>query len=183
VSRGGKLLAVGLATTTVSVLLAQEAGAAGPPRHIRSAKVRTDGTLTVGGQETLTVRRVPAARHERLRAFIFPPPTAELCNTEAPIEFGFFNPCIQEPLNPVPGTRNLKRSKKGRASLTFVMPPAYEYIDLHDPLQSHPIYLVDNQTVEVVIMLTSRPEPQSVESGPVAASSVVVDVPPLLPSS
>jgi hypothetical protein len=143
------------------------------------AKVRTDGLLTVGGQETLTVSHVPRRRHERLSASISAPITAQACFAEPPIEFGFFfSSCLPEPLYPVPGTRSLKRNKKGRGSLTFIMPAAYEYIDFHDPTQSHPVNLVDNQTISVDIVLISRPEPRSIEAESLASTSVVVQVPP-----
>jgi hypothetical protein len=138
--------------------------------------VLTDGTLTVGAQETLRVNHVPRRPHRRLKAFIFPPPTATICNTES-FDLGFFSACLPEPLHPVPGTRRLKANKKNRASLTFVMPPAYEYIDFYDPVQSHPIFLVDGQTVSVDIDITYRPTPRSIVGGTLASASVVVQVP------
>jgi hypothetical protein len=157
------------------VLLA--AAGASAQGHART-KIRTDGLLTVGGQETITVTNVPRRRHMRLRAFIDPPLAAGLCNVEPPIESELFSPCLQEPLQPVPGTRNLKRSKKGRATLTFVMPAAYEYIDINDPVRSHPIALVDGQTVGVDVSIVFRPEPRTIVSGSLAFASVVVQVPP-----
>jgi hypothetical protein len=141
-------------------------------------KIRTDGLLTVGGQETLAVSHVPRRRQERLSAMISPPITAQNCFVEPPIEFDLFSTCLSQPLYPVAGTPTLKRSKKGRGSLTFIMPPAYEYIDVHDPTQSHPIYLVDNQTVFVDLWVISHPDRRSTEGEGLASASAVVQVPP-----
>src|SRR4051794_11462890 len=140
-------------------------------------RIRTDGLLTVGGQETLTVSHVPRRRQERLRASISPPITAQNCFVEPPIEFELFSPCLSQPLYPVPGTPGLKRNKKGRASLTFIMPPAYEYIDIHDPTQSHPVYLVDNQTVSVDLWVISHEGGGTTGEG-LSSPGVVVQVPP-----
>lgn len=78
----------------------------------------------------------------------------------------------------MPGTRALKRNKKGRASLTFVMPAAYEFIDFNDPTQSHPIYLVNGQTVSVDIVIVFKPQPRTTEASSLAFTSAVVQVPP-----
>jgi hypothetical protein len=139
--------------------------------------VRTDGLLTVGAPETITVSHVPRRPHERLKASISPPITAQSCFVEPPIESELFSPCLSQPLYPVAGTPMLKRNKKGRGSLTFTMPPGYEYIDFHDPTQSHPIYLVDGQTVFVDIVLVSRPDSRSIEAESLASKSAVVQVP------
>jgi hypothetical protein len=154
--------------------------AAAPSRgKFARPKVQTDGLLTVGGQETLTVSHVPRRPHERLPASISPPITAQSCFVEPPIELDLgFSSCLSQPLYPVPGSPPLKRNKKGRASMTFVMPPAYEYIDTHDPTQSHPVYLVDGQTVSVDIWLVSKPEGGGTEAETLASKSVAVQVPP-----
>jgi len=179
--------AYGVALT--ALLVAPAAASAGPSsgsgyaplaggHKYPRARVRTDGLLTVGGQETLTVSHVPRRRQERLAVLISPPITAQNCFIEPPIEFDVFSTCLSEPLYPVAGTPALKRNKKGRGSLTFIMPPAYEYIDVHDPTQSHPIYLVDNQTVYVDLWVISHPEPRSTEGEGLASASAVVQVPP-----
>lgn len=113
-------------------------------------QVRTDGTLTVGQQETLYVTRVPRRPKMRIAAYISAPPTASNC-------FASFDAyCAPEPLYTVPGTPRLKASKKGRATLTFVMPPAYEFLDLDDPLRSHAVTLINGQTVHVDMEGTMR---------------------------
>jgi hypothetical protein len=138
----------------------------------------TDGLLTVGGQETITVNRIPHLPHVRLSPAISPPVTATDCFKEAPINLGFFEACIPQPLYPVPGTPPMKRNKKGRASLTFVMPSAYEFIDYQDPTKSHPINLVDGQTVELTVDLIWKPKSGGTAGGSFVYRSVVVQVPP-----
>jgi hypothetical protein len=145
------------------------------PHGFHRAKVRTDGLLTVGGQETLTVKGV--SPKQRLKASISPPPTATAC---FPDTFAFAG-CFPEPLYRVAGTPRFKGSGKGRATLTFVMPPAYEYLDLDDPLKSHPVYLVDGQTVHVDIAGISvyrRPHTKSIVERELGSSIAVVQVPP-----
>jgi hypothetical protein len=142
----------------------------------KKAMVLIDGTLTVGAQETLRVKRVPPYKRRRLKAFVIAPPAATICDTFS-LDF-FSGPCLPEPLHPVPGTRPLRANKKNRGSLTFVMPAGYQYIDFYDPLKSHPIYLVDGQTVGIEIDITYRPEPRSVVGRPLAYTSAVVQVPP-----
>lgn len=118
---------------------------------------------------------IPRRPRLKLTPSIIPPPTASICNEDSG-GFFFLGPCLPQPLYPVPGTRHLKASKKGRGSLTFVMPAAYEFIDRHDPTQSHPIYLVDNQTIGVEVDVTWRVRPGSFVTT-FADTSAVVQVP------
>jgi hypothetical protein len=147
--------------------------------HARG-KLRTDGLLTVGGQETLTVSGIPKFPHVRLIPSINAPPTATACYTES-FDLGLFSACLPQPLYPAPGTRPLKRNKKGRASLTFVMPSAYEFIDVRDPTKSHPVTLVDGQTVYLAVDISYKPSPRTTVGGSFLARSVVVQVPPPMP--
>ena len=136
----------------------------------------SDGLLTVGAPETLRVIHVHRKPHRRLKAYIYPPPTATICNQES-FDLALFSLCLPQPLHPAPGTRPLKANKKNRGSLTFVMPAAYEYIDPYDPTQSHPVTLVDGQTVELDVDIIWRPEPHSIAGSTLAYKSVRVQVP------
>jgi hypothetical protein len=168
-------LGVGLAVPGAALADGGASAAAGPERPPK-AKLITDGLLTVGAQETLRVIHVPRKPHRRLKAFLYPPSTATICEKEA-FDLGLFSVCLPQPLRPVPGTRPLKANKKNRGSLTFVMPSAYEYIDPYDPTQSHPITLVDGQAVYVEIDITWRPDAHTIAEGPLAYNSVRVQVP------
>ena len=166
---------------TVAVVIAGAAQARQPSLSIFEfpgkvhGKARTDGTLTVGQQETLTVTKLPGKF--KLSASVSPPSAAaDTC-------FSFKVPavCEPEPLFRAPGTPRFRSSKKGRATLTFVMPPGYEYTNFKDPLQSHPIYFVDGQAVHVEVDVTYR----EVRKGKLAQITseaddviAVVEVPP-----
>lgn len=137
-------------------------------------KIRTDGTLTVGQQETIALKGLPGKY--RLAAYIEPPPSASTC-----FDFDLDGYCFPQPLFRVSGTPRFRSSRKGRATLTFVMPPAYEFVSFGDPLQSHPVYLVNGQTVHVDVETTiKRRVGNSVYavSGSVAKAIAVVEVPP-----
>ena len=139
-------------------------------------KIHTDGTLTVGQQETLTVTKLPGKF--RLQGFVSPPPTATECQQ--------FNAvfCESEPLFRIPGTPRFRSSKKGRAALTFVMPPGYQVTNFKDPLKSHPVYFINGQTAHIDVFVTYRERRHGrlAEITSVADSAIaVVEVPPPAP--
>jgi hypothetical protein len=178
--RVSTIAALALATVLAVLTVAPaESGSAATSSERRNAKPRvfTDGTLTVGAQETLTVTHVPRRPHRRLKAFISAPPTATSCYS-VPVDAWGFSACLPQPLHPVPGTPPLKANKKNRGSLTFVMPPGYEYIDYYDPLKSHPIYLVNGQSIWVDIEIIWKPQPRTTAISSLTSTSAVVEVPP-----
>jgi hypothetical protein len=143
-SRG---IVVGVAVCALMCgLLSAPASAASRHHGFPRTIVRTDGLLTVGQQETLTVKGAPPKA--TLETDVQPPFTAV---TDC-FNFKTFNECPPEPLFSVStGSSRFKASRKGRASLTFVMPPGYEFIDGTDPLKSHPVYFTDGQTVAITV--------------------------------
>jgi hypothetical protein len=142
--------------------------------HKIHGKVHTDGMLTVGQQETISITKLPGKY--RLAAYISPPPTATTC-----FDFDVDGYCFPQPLFRVAGTPRFKSSGKGRARLTFVMPPGYEFVNFADPLGSHPIYLVNNQTVHVDVETTVKRRVRNgvySVTGTIASAIAVVEVPP-----
>jgi hypothetical protein len=140
--------------------------------HKIKGKVHTDGTLTVSGQETITVTGLPGKY--RLQGFVSAPPTAQECFQS------FYTYCEPEPLFRVPGTPKFRSSKKGRARLTSVVPPGYQVENFKDPLKSHPVYFINGQTVhvEVYTTVTRKVENGSFSvTGPIARSIARVEVP------
>lgn len=135
-------------------------------------KIRTDGTLTVGRQETLFVKRIPRKPKRRLAASVSH--LYDVVPQCFQLRAGF---CLPEPLFRVPGTPRLKASKQGRASLTFLMPAAVLFENFNDPLQSHPVPFTNGEAVEVEIDGTVKVRHGSV-TGPVALTRAVVEVPP-----
>jgi len=135
--------------------------------------VRTDGTLTVGGQETLYVRRVPTKPKLRLSAEVYPPIVSPGECLKFPDGF-----CVPQPLFRVPGTPRLRVSHKGRGQLTFVTPPGVEFEDFSNPLADHPVPFTNGENIEVDILGTFKRNRNSTVEGPVASTRAVVEVPP-----
>jgi hypothetical protein len=104
------------------------------------AKLRS-GALTVGQTQTVVVKGLPA--HFKLGAYVEP--------TVLPICDQPNLSCYPQPLFPAAGTPRFRTSGKGRAVLTFVMPPAFELFNEIDPTQSHPIQFAEGQTAGVDI--------------------------------
>jgi hypothetical protein len=176
---GGRA-AAGVFACTLALVVAAAGSAAADPNdsffphfpHFPHVKVRTDGTLTVGQQETLTVKGIPRRpKLKNLTAYISPPDSATGCF----VSFEAY--CVPQPLFPVAGTSRLKASKKGRASLTFVMPPAYEFIDNRDPLNSHPVTLINGQAVHAEVDGTQRSDGIDF-TGTIGHAIAAVEVPP-----
>jgi hypothetical protein len=103
-------------------------------------KIRSDGNLTVGQPETITIRRFPRATKFFLA--IEPPPFVGVCQN-------FTQECVPQPVYPIAGTPPFRTKGKGRATVTFVMPPAYEIFDDVDPTKSHAVSFINGQAVHV----------------------------------
>jgi hypothetical protein len=177
-----RLAAVGAATCVLA--LASTALAAGGPGSsvvvvgggagglFGRGKVRTDGTLTVGGQETLFVKGIQRKPKLKLEASVSP------SYDDSPECFQFkAGFCLPEPLFRVPGTPKLRTSPKGRGTLTFVMPGAVLFENFKDPLQSHPVPFSNGEKIEIEIEGTRKLRNGSA-TGPVAITTAVVEVPP-----
>jgi hypothetical protein len=150
------------------VLVSSTALAAGPAfarQHLIRGKMRTDGLLTVGQQETVSLRNLPPKSSLGIQIR----PAGECFSPE---QNGL---CLPEPAYPVPGTPKFKTTGKGRARLTFVMPSGNLFLDFSDPLQSHPISFANGQVVRVEalgIEFTGRLQFSK------ASTSAAVEVPP-----
>jgi hypothetical protein len=161
-----------VAAACIAALVVTAVPASALVRVPRGVQMRTDGTLTVGQQETLSVKRIPRRPKVRLTAKISPSFTTPGCKEG----FAFELSCVPEPLFAVPGSPPF-RARKGRASLTFVMPSAYEFFNLKDPLLSHPVTLVNGQSIDVVVDGFWH-QGGSTNLADLASSTAVVEVPP-----
>jgi hypothetical protein len=176
------MLPAAAAMVCASLIVAAVAQAAsGPssnpfgPGQFKKGKVKTDGTLTVGQQETALVKAAPGTK---FKAEIDPPRGAPICNQ---FDFKHFAFCSPQPVFPVAGSPRFRTNRKGRASITFVMPPAYEYLDLDNPIQSRPITLIDGQSigfgVNGIRVIKKPNETDTFEFG-LASTSAIVQVLP-----
>jgi hypothetical protein len=120
----GKKLAIALACLAAALTVASAAGALTPGGHVDKkklkfvflkARVATDGIVTPGQLETITVSRL--APRAQVKVWVEPPPTTPECG-----ELYFCDPA---PTSPAPGTPPYRSSGKGAAVLTFIVPASY----------------------------------------------------------
>jgi hypothetical protein len=174
---GALFLAIGLPAVATAAGSINSSTVVGGGGIFDSGIVRTDGTLTVGGQETLYVKRIPTKPKLRLAASVYPPAVSPGPCVQFPSGF-----CVPQPLFRAPGTPRLRVSHKGRGRLTFVMPPGVEFENFSNPLQDHLVPFTNGEKVEVDIEGTFKRNRHSTVGGPIADTEAVVEVPPPPPS-
>jgi hypothetical protein len=110
-------------------------------------RVVSDGSVTPGRPETISVSRL--APKANVRVFIEAPPTTIQCG-----ELYFCDPA---PTTPAPGSPPYRSDKKGRATLTFVMPDTYYLeIDPFNPQARQPVKFADQQRVHIDVESASK---------------------------
>ena len=113
----------------------------------KKAKVVSDGFVTPGQLETLSISNMPP--RTRIKVFVEPPPTTPQCG-----EFYF---CDVVATRPAPGTPPYRSNGKGRATVSFVTPPSY-FVET-DPFHSRQGMLVNwmhGQAVHLDVQGTKR---------------------------
>ena len=103
-------------------------------------RVVSDGTVTPGQLETISISRFPP--RTRVHVVVEAPPTTPQCG-----EMYFCDPA---PTSPAPGTPPYLTSGKGNALLTFVMPSQY-YLetDPFHPSDRTPVNWANGQSVHI----------------------------------
>ena len=130
-------------------------------------RVRSDGIVTPGRPETISVSRMP--RRTKVRVFIEPPPTTPQCG-----ELYFCDPVRTRR---VPGSPPYRTSGKGRALLTFVMPSSYFLeSDPFRPFDRRPVTFADGQSIHIDVQGTRRQKRKRLEG--FGFSRAVVQLPP-----
>jgi hypothetical protein len=111
------------------------------------AKVGSDGFVTPGQNETISISRM--APKAAIAVFIEPPPTTLQCG-----ELYF---CDVAPAAPATGSPPFVANAKGRAVLTFVMPDTY-YLetDPFNPKIRTPVRFADQQRIHIDVQGTSK---------------------------
>jgi hypothetical protein len=111
------------------------------------AKVVSDGFVTPGQPETISVSRL--APKGNIAVFIEPPPTTLQCG-----ELYF---CDVAPAGPAPGSPPFVADKKGKATITFVMPDTY-YLetDPFNPKIRQPVRFADQQRIHIDVQNSSK---------------------------
>jgi hypothetical protein len=110
------------------------------PVIFKKGKIRSDGALAVGQPETITVKNLPPRL--KFQLYIEPSPQVPECQN-------FNLECEPQPVYPIAATPPFRTQRKGRAVVSFVMPPAYEIFDYVDPTQSHPVKFINGQAVHI----------------------------------
>jgi hypothetical protein len=148
------------------------AGAAGKAHKVKvfHGRIQTDGVLTPGQPETISVSKV--FRKFKVLVSISPPDGAPGCSGS---RF-----CFSEDIAPAPGTPAFRTDGKGRATLTFVMPSTYEVFDLkHIFTSPKSVGFVNGQIVEIEAgNLRTRHRRFEISS---ATASAVIETPPPAP--
>jgi hypothetical protein len=111
------------------------------------ARVGSDGFLTPGRAETVTVFKMPAKTQFKLA--IEPPPTTMQC--------GQLYFCDLAPAPAAPGSPPFRTNGKGLATVTFVMPTTYNIAtDPFDPSTRRPVTWANGQRVHINVQGVKR---------------------------
>ncbi len=104
------------------------------------ARVVSDGIVTPGQLETISISRM--APKAPIRVFVEAPPITLQCG-----ELYFCDPA---PTSPAPGTPPYRANRKGKATLTFVMPDTYFLeTDPFDPKVQQPVTFANQQRIHI----------------------------------
>jgi hypothetical protein len=110
-------------------------------------RIASDGFLTPGQAETVTVSHMPAKTEFKMA--IEPPPTTLQC--------GQFFFCDVAPVAAAPGSAPFRTNHKGEAVVTFVMPPTYNIAtDPFDPASRRPVGWANGQRVHIDVQGVKR---------------------------
>jgi len=111
------------------------------------ARVASDGFLTPGQPETVTVFHLP--QKAGFKMAIEPPPTTFQC--------GQLYFCDFAPVTPAPGSPPFRTNRKGKAVVTFVMPTTYNVAtDPFDPASRRPVTWANGQRVHIDVQGIKR---------------------------
>jgi hypothetical protein len=173
--RGSILLAAVGATVTIALVpgigsadpVAQTSAKKKPPLKVSKARVRSDGSVTPGQQEWISVSQLPP--RTKLKVAIEPPTTTPQC--------GRYYLCRSVRVFPVPGTPPYRSSGKGGATLSFIMPSHYVIqSDPFRPSTRQSVAFANGQAVHIEALGVKKTRNATrVGSG---FGRAVVDIPP-----
>ena len=110
-------------------------------------RVASDGFVTPGQPETVTVSQMP--RRTDFKMAIEAPPTTLQC--------GQFYFCDLAPVRPAPGSPPFRTDSKGEAVVTFVMPSTYNLAtDPFDPSTRRPVAWANDQRIHIDVQGVKR---------------------------
>jgi hypothetical protein len=140
-------LTVGFAGTAAAEQPAQPLAKKKLKIILLKTRVASDGFLTPGQPDTVTVSNMP--RRTDFKMAIEPPPTTLQC--------GQFYFCDVAPVTPAPGSPPFRTNGKGEAVVTFVMPSTYNIAtDPFDPATRRPVAWANGQRVHIDVQGVKR---------------------------
>jgi hypothetical protein len=141
------VLALGLAGTAAAAPVVQPAAKKQTKVLFFKGRISSDGFLTPGQPETVTVFHMPAKTDFKLG--IEPPPITLQC--------GQFYFCDIARALPAPGSAPFRTSKKGVAVVSFLMPSTYNVAtDPFDPRTRTPVAWANGQRVHIDVQGIKR---------------------------
>jgi hypothetical protein len=140
----GRLLCAALTLAGSFGALISSAGAdprpTPPDAIVNRGTLVTDGTMDVGQTETLRVTGLVGK--VKLKLQIAPPLTGSCSSID------LSGVCVSAPIPPAPGTPPFRTDRKGRATLTFVMPDHYDLENFRTQART-PVLFTNGQQVIV----------------------------------
>jgi hypothetical protein len=147
IALAASVLTAGLASGAAAAPSAQPLAKKKVKVVLSKARVASDGFVTPGQPETVAVSHMPAKTHFKMA--IEPPPTTLQC--------GQFYFCDVAPVTPAPGGPPFRTTKKGKATVTFVMPTTYTIAtDPFDPSTRRPVAFMHGQRVHINVQGKKR---------------------------
>ena len=134
----------------------------------QTGKLRSDGVMTVGQPETVTIKGLPPKRKVRLDIYANDQRCQNFKNTF----------CIPASGKRMAGTPRFRTSGKGRARLTFVMPAAYDVLNLKNLKTEHVSFTNGEPLlVSATADTAARRHGESVHLIGIAQGSAIAEVP------
>jgi len=135
----------------------------------QTGKLRSDGVMTVGQPETVVIKGLPPKRKVRMAIYS----NAQRCQN---FKTAF---CIPAAGKRVAGTPRFRTSGKGRAKLTFLMPAAYEVLNLKN-FKTERVSFTNGEPllVSATVDTSARRHGESVHLIGIAQGNAVAEVPP-----
>jgi hypothetical protein len=147
--------------------------AAADEEVFQNGKLRSDGVMTVGQPETVTIKGLPPKLKVRMSVFA----NDMRCQNFKTVF------CSPAPAKRAAGTARFRTSAKGRATLTFVMPAGYDVLNLKNLKSDHASFTNGEPLlVEATVDTAARRHGESVHLIGIAQGNAVAEVLPPPPT-
>jgi hypothetical protein len=160
-------IAVAVSVSVLGVLGAASLASA-DEEIFQTGKLRSDGVMTVGQLETVVIKGLPPKKKVRMAIYA----NDKRCQN-AKTAF-----CIPASPKRAAGTPRFRTSGKGRATLTFVMPAAYDVLNLKNLKTDHVTFTnAEPLLVSATADTSARRNGESVHLIGIAQGNAIAEVP------